>query len=89
MPVIRFPSHRPRPVEVVHPTTPRVGIFIKAQRARSTGPQAHQTPYIDDEELRMRRHVFRALIGLSAILLSSYFSLRACFALWHFVAGML
>lgn len=89
MSVIRFPSRRARPIEVVHPTTPRVGIFVKAQHARSTGPQAHQTPYIADEEMGVRRQVFRALIVLSVILLSSYCSLRVCLAVWDFVRTIL
>lgn len=89
MPVIRFPSRRPRNIEVVHPTTPRVGIFVKAQRARSTGPQAHQHPYISNEEQIVRNQVLHALVVLGIVLLSSYCSARICLAVWHFARGFL
>lgn len=68
MPVIRFPSRRARPVEVIHPTAPRVGIFVQAQRARSTGPQAHQHPYMDDEERSTNEQVLNALVKVAAVL---------------------
>lgn len=89
MPVIRFPSRRTRAVDVVHPTTPRVGIFVKAQRARSTGPEAHESPYIADEERSMRRQVFSALAWLAVILASSYCSIHLAMAAWQFMRGLL
>lgn len=70
MSVIRFLPRRTREVKVVHPTTPRVGIFVKAQRARSTGPQAHQHPYISDEERAVRGQVLDALGRLTMIIAS-------------------
>lgn len=66
MPVIRFASRRARPVDVVHPTTPRVGIYVQAARARSTGPQAHLSPYVDDEERSTNEMVLRALVKFAA-----------------------
>lgn len=68
MPMIRFLSRRARNIEVVHPTAPRVGIFVKAQRARSTGPQAHLNTYIADEERLVRGQVIVALGRLTLIL---------------------
>ncbi len=68
MPVIRILSRRARAIEVVHPTTPRVGIFVKTQRARSTGPQAHLSPYIVDEDRAVNAQVFYALGRLGWIL---------------------
>lgn len=87
MAVIRFPSRRPRNIEVVHPTTPRVGIFVKAQRARSTGPQAHQHPYIADKERGVRHQVRDALVRFTAIALGLYCGLGVGRAVWHFVRG--
>ena len=61
MPVIHLPVRRVRALEPIHRTPPRVGIYLAAQRARSTGPQAHETPYIADEERKVRHQVLWAL----------------------------
>jgi hypothetical protein len=89
MPVIRLSTRRTRALDPIHPTTPRVGIFVKAARARSTGPQANQHPYVADEERAVRGQVRHALIMLGLILLSTYCSVRAGIAIWHLVRGLL
>lgn len=87
MAVIRLPTRRTRALAPIHPTTPRVGIYVKAQRARSTGPQAHQHPYIADEERGVRHQVLDALGRFTAISLGLYCGLGVGRAVWHFVRG--
>lgn len=87
MAVIRLPARRMRALEPIHRTTPRVGIFVQAARARSTGPQAHLSPYVADEERTVRGQVFDALVRFTAILLGLYCGLGAGRAVWHFVHG--
>lgn len=62
-----LPVRRTRALDPIHRTTPRVGIFVIAQRARSTGPQAHLHPYIGDEERAVRHQVLHALGKFAAI----------------------
>lgn len=54
--------------KLIHPTAPHVGIFINAERVRSTGPKSHQSPYIRDEERIVRGQVIVALGRLTLIL---------------------
>jgi hypothetical protein len=89
MAVIQLPVRRARELEPIHRTTPRVGIFVQAQRARATGPQAHQTPYIADEERAVRRQVFDALTRFAIILLGLYLGTSVGRPVWHFVRGLL
>jgi hypothetical protein len=89
MPVIQLPLRRVRELDPIHRTTPRVGIFVQAQRARSTGPQAHQTPYIADEERAVRRQVLDALVRFAAIVLGLYCGAGIGSTVWHFVRGLL
>lgn len=83
MPVIRFPSRRAHHADVnlVHPTAPRVGIFVKTQRARCTGPQAHQTPYIADEERSTNEKMLHALVKFVAALAGIIVGVRIALAL--------
>jgi hypothetical protein len=89
MAVIRLPARRVRALEPIHRTTPRVGIFVQTQRARATGPQAHQHPYIADEERGVRGQVLDALGRFAVILLGLYCGLGVGRAVWHFVRGVL
>ncbi len=61
MPVIHLPVRREHTLEPIHRTPPRVGIYVAAARARSTGPQAHVHTYVDDEAREDRRQLARAL----------------------------
>lgn len=81
------PDHRTRALDPIHPTAPRVGIFAQAARVRSTGPKAHLSPYIADEERSVRKQVRHALVVLSVSMLSCYCSIRICIAAWHFIRG--
>jgi hypothetical protein len=89
MAVIRLPARRVRALEPIHRTTPRVGIFVQAQRARSTGPQSHEHPYIADEERGVRGQVLDALGRFAVILLGLYCGAGVGRAVWHFVRGVL
>jgi hypothetical protein len=89
MPVIQLPVRRSRELEPIHRTTPRVGIFVQAQRARSTGPQAHQHPYVADEERAVRSQVLDALGRFGVILVGLYCGLGVGRAVWHFARGLL
>lgn len=89
MAVIQLPVRRARELEPIHRTTPRVGIFVQAQRARSTGPQAHQHPYIADEERGVRQQVLAALVRFAAILIGLYAGAGVGPAVWHFVREVL
>lgn len=84
-----LPMRRERALEPIHRTTPRVGIFVQAQRARATGPQAHQTPYIADEERAVRGQVLDALVRFAAILLGLYCGAGLGHTVWTFVRGLL
>ncbi len=68
MTIIGFPARSARQVELIHSTTPRVGIFVMAPRARATGPQAHLWPYVADEEQAGRRQVRATLLRAISIL---------------------
>jgi hypothetical protein len=80
---------RARELEPIHRTTPRVGIFVQAQRARATGPQAHQHPYVADEERAVRRQVLDGLGRFAIILLGLYLGAGLGRAVWHFVREVL
>lgn len=88
MSLIRFHFRRTRAVELIHPTAPRVGIFVQAQRARSTGPQAHVSPYVVDEERGVRRQVYDAFWRFAVILLGLYCGFGVGRAVWHFARGL-
>lgn len=86
MNVIYLSDRRERALEPIHRTPPRVGIYVAAARVRrSTGPQAHQTPYVADEERAINHLVcaalfrFAALVG--ALLLLARFGYPAMVAL--------
>lgn len=67
MPVIHLPVRQPRALEPIHRTPPRVGIYVAAARARATGPQAHLSPYVADEQRAVARQVRTALLRFSGI----------------------
>lgn len=73
--------------KLVHPTAPRVGVFIKAERARSTGPKSHQSPYVADEERSTNEKVLHALIVFAATLLGLYLGFSAGLAVWPLILG--
>lgn len=89
MAVIHLPVRRARTLDPIHRTTPRVGIFVLAQRARATGPQAHQHPYIADERRVEDMKLRDALARFAVILLGLYCGLGVGRAAWNFVRGFL